>query len=221
MTKFVTRNLGWKLASLATAFLLWMTLSGSHETTMSVSAPVQYSNIPKNLEISSGMIQEAHLILRGPSLKLARVRNGNIPLNLDLATMRGPGERTYTITQSNLELPTGVRLERAVPSQIRLTLETRAMKSVPVNVRLEHIPEGMIIEQQSVVPPSLTLLGPESNIRDIRFVETDPVDLRTLNAQGEARTTAYARDPKVIFDGSRVVTVKVVLKPAQPPAPTP
>lgn len=216
MTGLLTRNFGWKVASLATAFLIWMALTGSQETTMSITAPVQYSGIPKNLEISSGMVEDAHLVLRGPSLKLSRMKNAELPVLLDLSQIHKPGETTFTITKDNLDLPTGVALERAIPSQIRMRLETRIAKAVPVRVRFDNMPAGMIIDEQSVTPPSLTLIGPESNISRIDYVETDPVDLRLLNAQSEARTTAYGGDPKVIFDGSPIVTVRITLKPAPP-----
>lgn len=213
MMGIVTRNFGWKVASLGTALLIWMALSGSQESTMSLTSPVQYTGIPKNLEISSGMVEEAHIVLRGPSVKLTRLKNSELPVMLDLGRIQKPGETTFTLTKDNLDLPSGVSLERAIPSQIRMKLETRAAKAAPVHVRFENMPPGMMIAEQAVTPPSLTIMGPESNIRGIEVVETDPVDLRLLDANGEARTTAFAGDPKVVFDGSPIVTVRMVLQP--------
>jgi hypothetical protein len=50
-------------------------------------------------------------------------------------------------------------------------------------------------------------------VSQIQFVETDPVDLRMLDANGEARTAAFAGDPQVVFTGSAQVVVRVTLRP--------
>lgn len=216
MMRLITRNLGWKLVSLGLAFLLWLALSGARESTASITAPVQYRNIPKSLEISSEMIEQVHLILRGPSLKLSRLTGDELPLIIDLARVQGPGESTLTIGRENVELPAGVTLERSIPSQVRLHLETRVARSVPVVVRHAHLPEGMEIVEEQAIPARLTVIGPESRVARIEAVVTDPVDLRTLNARGEAVTTAFAGDPQVHFTASPIVTARVTLAPAPP-----
>lgn len=213
MMRSVTRNIGLKLFSLAIAFLLWAVLSGARESTTSITAPVQYRNIPKNLEISSEIVEQVHLLLRGPSLSLTRLSSNELPVVLDLSRLRGPGEATFTLSQENVVLPGGVMLERAIPGQVRLRLETRIAQSVPVRVRYSNLPEGMEIAEEAVFPSQLQVIGPESRVRQIQFVETDPVDLRLLNANGEARAAAYAGDPQVNFTGSPSVIVRVTLRP--------
>ena len=215
MMRAVTRNFGIKLFALAVSVLLWIIISGSRESTASVTAPVQYRNIPKNLEISSEIVEQVHLVLRGPSPALTRLGVNEIPVVLNLARVNGPGETTFTITRESVDLPAGVLLERAIPSQVRLRLETRIAQAAPVRVRYAHIPEGMEIAEESVVPAELQIIGPESRVKQIHFVETDPVDLRLLDANGEARTAAYAGDPQVVFTGPPVVTVRVTLRPRE------
>lgn len=213
MIRLITRNFGLKLFALAIAILLWAFLSGSRESTASISAPVQYRNIPKNLEISSEIVEQVHLLLRGPSLSLTRLSNNDVPVVLDLSQVKGPGETTFTISLQNVELPSGVLLERAIPGQVRLRLETRAAKSMPVRVRYEYLPTGMEIAEEEVSPPQLQVIGPESRVNMLQFVETDPVDLRMLDEDGEAATTAFAGDPQVIFTGPSTVRVRVTLRP--------
>jgi YbbR domain-containing protein len=212
----LTRNLGWKLASLAAACALWLAMAGSKESTMSITAPVQYRNVPTALQISSDMAEQVHVVLRGPSLTLYRLRNGVLPLTIDLSSVRGPGERTFTLTGENLDLPSGVLLERAIPGQIRLTLETRISRRVAVKVRFSNIPEGMKVSSVTTTPEMLTIIGPETRVSRIEEVETDPIDLRMLNARGEAATTAYCKDPHVNFTTSPQIVAHVTLEPADP-----
>lgn len=219
MMRLVTRHFGWKLTSLAVSFMVWLGLSGSRESTTSITAPVQYRNIPKSLQISSEMVERVHFVLRGPSLTLSRLSSQPFPLIIDLSNVRGPGESTFTISRENADLPEAIMLERAIPSQIRLTLETRVARTVPVRILYSNIPDGMQVTASSVTPSTLTVIGPESRVAGIREVVTDPVDLRMLNAEGEAKSTCYAGDPQVNFTSSPQVTVKVTIGPAEPAPP--
>ena len=219
--RIVTRNFGWKLVSLCVAFATWLALSGSRESTTSITAPVQYRNVPKSLQVSSDMVENVHLVLRGPSLTLSRLSSMPFPLIIDLSGIHGPGESTFTISRENADLPESILLERAIPSQIRLTLETRVARSVPVRAGFSHIPEGMEVTSAVITPPQLTVIGPESRVSQVQEVLADAIDLRMLNADGEARTTCYAGDPQVNFAASPHVKVKVTLAPAKALSPAP
>lgn len=213
MRWFTGRNLGWKFASLAISFLLWFAVNGANELTESVSVPVQYRNIPQNLEIASDLVEQAHLILRGPSLLLSRASTNPSPVVIDLIDAKGPGEKTFSITAANVRLPGSVVLEKALPGQIRVRLEARLMKTVPVHVRLDHPPSGMDATVVEVTPSSLTIVGPENRVRLIDVVETDPVDVRAMAPGGRARTAAYSADPRVSFTTSPNVSVRISLVP--------
>jgi YbbR domain-containing protein len=173
---------------------------------------VQYRNLPRNLEIGSDIAETVHLILRGPSLVLSRVASNPSPVIVDLRETRGPGEKTFSITANSMRLPGGVTLERAVPGQIRVRLEWHSTRSVLVRVRTEKVPEGSRAEILSVYPAQLVIAGPESRVRNIEQVETDPVDVRNLEPGGLSRTVAYTADPRVSFtkDPSVEVHIKIV-----------
>ncbi len=214
MIRKFTRNFGLKLFSIAAASLLWFAYSGTRELTTSLSVAVQYRNIPKNLEISSNIIDQVHLIVRGPSPLLGRLSSAQFPVILDLAPVQGPGIVTFTIDRRNVGLPSGIVLERAIPSQIQIRTETRVSREVPVLPRFENVPEGYRVSSWEVLPPRLTLIGPRSHVDAIERVETDPVDLRALPPEGEVRTTAYTGDPQVNFIAAPTLILRVTLAPA-------
>jgi YbbR domain-containing protein len=211
---FAGRNLAWKLFALVGAFLLWFAINGANDLTESVSVPVQYRNIPQNLDTGSDLIEQVHLILRGPSLLLSRASTNPWPVVIDLASAKSPGERTFSITAANVRLPGGVMLEKAIPGQIRLRLESRAKKPVDVHVRLDHVPDGMRATVAEVNPPTLTIVGPENKVRPISDVDTDLVDVRALEPGGHARTVAYSPDPRVSFTTTPTIAVRIELVPA-------
>lgn len=205
----LTRNWIWKLASLLIAILIWMVFSGARELTMSVSVPLQYRNLPRDLDISSDLVEQVHLSLRGSANRLSRINPASMPIVIDLRGISSAGEHTFTVNEENLKLPAGVTVERVIPSQIRLHLELRKRATVPVLVRFTAPPAGPV----EVVPPSLEIVGPESRVDRIRRVATDPVDTETLRSKGQVTTEAYSGDSQVRFAGSSEVLVKVSENP--------
>jgi YbbR domain-containing protein len=211
--RLLFRNLGWKLAALAASCLLWIVINGANDLTASVSAPVQYRNLPGGLEIGSDMTEQVHLILRGPSPLLSRAAANPSPVVLDLSEVHAPGEKTFSITPANVRLPGGVTLERAMPGQIRLRLERRLPKDVRVHVRLEHVPAGMQAVVEEMAPPLLTITGPENQVRAIDEVEADPIDVQALDKDGRKRIVAYTNNPRVSFTAAPEVSVRISLTP--------
>lgn len=215
MKIWLFEDMGWKLFCVVAAFLLWVTFSGARDTTTSISAPVQYRNIPKNLDISSEMVEQVHLYLRGQSTQLSRLGPSSLPIIIDLALSKSPGERTFTLAGGNLNLPAGVELERAVPAQIRVRLETRASREVPVVARTQGLPTSLRLVKLDIEPSHLNILGPESRVARIQHVETDPVDLSGAAAgESEWKVHVFAGDPQVNFASVPIVKVKITLTAA-------
>jgi YbbR domain-containing protein len=213
MKRFFTQHLGLKLFSLAVAFVLWLFISGSRELTTAVTVTVQYRNIPTHLELGPNLVEEVRLIVRGPSPLLSRVANSPSPVVLDLGRVNREGVTTFSIQRVNVDLPAGVVLERAIPSQIQIRTERREVKEVPVSPVFENVPEGYQIESWTVTPPRLPLSGPKSRLDRIETVRTDPIDLHSQPGGNEVLTTAFAGDPQAHFVASPQVRVRYVLSP--------
>lgn len=200
-----------KLGSLAAAFILWLTFSGARELTTAVTVPVQYRNIPKHLEVSSDLVEEAHLVVRGPSTQLSRLSGPEIPVVIDLAEVRASGQRTYTIDRRNTSLPPAVTLDRVVPSQVRIVFEPRITRRVPVQVEFTNVPAGQSVEGFVVDPPTLEVFGPRSSVEKVERVSADPIDLSIPEADGGYPTTVYAGDQRLHFTSPPTVRVRVRL----------
>jgi len=221
MKRFFTQHLGLKLFSLAFATTLWFLISGSRELTTAITVPVQYRNIPTHLELGSNLVEEVRLIVRGPSPLLSRVSHSPAPVVLDLNRVRREGVTTFSIQRANVDLPAGVVLERAIPSQVQIRTERREIKDVLVVPVFENVPDGYRVESWAAAPPKLPLSGPKSRLDSIESVRTDPIDLKAHAAGEEVTTTAFAGDPHAHFVTSPQVKVRYTLGPAaagdQPP----
>ena len=199
--RMLTENLGWKLVSLAIAAALWWVLAGESQIALSVPASVQYRNVPPDLELDTDTIDRLFLKVRGPATRITPNALSQTALVLDLGDAEGPGEQSFNITASNLTLPVGVSLIRVIPSQVRVRLEKRITKTVPVEVRFAGPPpRGYRVASHKVTPGSLRLVGPESRLQAVTSVQTDPVDLSSKLGDTEFRVNAALPDGHVRFE---------------------
>jgi YbbR domain-containing protein len=213
MKDFFTKNAGWKLLSLAVAVLLWIAVASEPELSTFLSVPVEYRNLPKDLEINSDVVESVLLEVRGPAGELrglpeARQRYSVI---LDMSNV-GSGEHTFSIDGGDVSLPRGMHLVRAIPAEVRLNFERGAERSVPVEVRLGGgLPPDLRVVKAVADPASMDVAGPVSRVARVSSVETDPVNLKPEEGTVEYRVNAYISDPRVRFQDSPQVTVKVTL----------
>lgn len=211
---FVVENAAWKVLSLLIAVILWAVVASEPELAAFATAPVEYKNLPEDLEISSETVSEVSLELRGPSGELRGLHDGGLrpAVILDMSGVRR-GERTFAIDSGNVKLARGVRLVRAIPSEVRLDFERRAAKDVPVVPRFTgNGAGGYVVANWSVGPPELPIVGPADHVTRVRQVVTDPVDVSNVVGTSEFRVNAYVDDPYVRFHSSPQVAVSVTMK---------
>ena len=209
----IVKNLGWKLGSLLLAVLLWLAFSSAPLVVTTHTAPIVYSNMANGWMVAGNSPETVHLELRGPAGRLTVASLAETVVRFDLANAASAEDRTFTISESNLNLPPGVAFLRAVPSQLRLHLARLAQKEVPVEVRLSgSLPAGYQLTGHSVSPERLSIAGSETRVMTIAQVQTDPVDLSKLMQSGDHRVDAFVDDPQVHFESPPQVTVHLTIE---------
>jgi YbbR domain-containing protein len=210
----LTENFSWKIASVALAVGFWLTASGNTELATSVPVSVQFRNSPPDLELTSDPVDSLFMEVRGPAARLTRAALSPTALVIDLRNSAKHGEQTFTINEENLSLPPGVTLVRVVPSQMRVRLERRVTKQVPVEVRFAGPPaKGYRVVKQMTDPRTVRVAGPESRLEQVSVLQTDPVDLSSTLANAEFRVPVSLPHAQIRFDqASPVVTVRVMLE---------
>jgi hypothetical protein len=207
---FLTRNLLWKLFALAAAFGVWLNVSNEPDLATIVSVPVQYNHFPRDLEISSDIVEAVDLEARGSSGLLTSLRDNRIAAIIDFADVKGPGERTFTITGKELKLPRGIEMVRTIPAQLRFRFERRATRFVPVEVRFSgKLPPGFAVAGMEVTPPQLQITGPESHVINSGKLVSDPLDLTGITSEKTLTLSVYADESEVRIVNTPQVKVKM------------
>ena len=211
--KFLTANLGWKLLALLIAVALWIAVAREPELATTIAAPVEYKNIPDDLDIGSNLPDRVRLEVRGPSGRLSRDNLTDVAVILDLKDA-GPGERTYNIRPANINLPAGVSFYRALPSQVTLRFDKLLSKEVEIVPApySKGPPDGYRVRSYTLKPSKTLIRGPEQRVRNISHVTLDPVDLSGVISQAEFHTHVNIGDPQVRLEVPAPVELRITLE---------
>lgn len=215
--RLLTDHFLWKLLSLVMAFMLWIAIIDEPELTANVTAPVEFRNIAPGLDLGSDVPGRVDLQIRGPRSRLALATAPRSAVVLDMVAQNRPGERTFTVQEVHLDLPRGIQLVRAVPSQIRVVLEHRLRKDVPVTLRFAGPPPaGYRVRWSEVVPERISIVGPERHVQQIESVETDALDFTHFRAApeqpAEVMLNAFVSDPLVSLASPSQIRARVQLE---------
>jgi YbbR domain-containing protein len=207
--KHVLHNIGLKLLSLAIAVLLWVAVTRDPTAEVFVNVPVEFHNAPEHLEISSESIPQVQVRVRGPVREVRELAPTEVHAIVDLANAH-PGEHTYDLTPSRIHVPEGLEVVQTVPSQIRVSFDTRASRAVPVQPRIiGTFASGYRIQNVEVNPQTVTVVGPAKHVDQVESAITDPVDASGVVGRATFLTHAYVADPLVRLAGPNTIHITV------------
>ena len=127
LRKYALNNLGLKLLALLISFLIWATYTSEPFVEVGYTVPLEYLNIPPNLEITGDVPTQARVRVRGRAAVLRRISPADLAIPVDLSGA-APGEKSVTLSLSQMALPPSVELVRVTPPEVRLTLAARAAR---------------------------------------------------------------------------------------------
>src|ERR1700690_2292348 len=90
-------NIGLKIISLLLAIGLWLVVARDPIAEVEMHVPIEFHNLPNNLEIDSANFTEAQIRVRGPERVIHRLQPADIRAEVNLAKVQ-PGERTFDLT---------------------------------------------------------------------------------------------------------------------------
>src|ERR1700675_1665945 len=154
--RYVFHNLGLKLLALALAVALWLGVARDPVAEVALDVPIEFHNIPQNLEISSENIPRAQIRLRGPERVIRHLQPSDVYCEIEMSGVR-PGQRTFDFTAQQIHQPSGLEVVQVVPNQLHLSFDARLIREVPVQPRIVGtFVSGYGIERVLVEPPTIT-----------------------------------------------------------------
>ena len=204
----LVHNFWWRMLALVVAVSIWAVVASEPELSMFTTVPVEYRNLPDDLEMSSQPAETVTLELRGPSGELRGFGENRQPfVELDMSGIT-PGVHTFAINGDDVRVARGVRLMRAFPAEVRIEFDRRVVRSLPVKVRFT---EGTAVPPYSVTPDRLEVTGPARHVARLDAVFTDRVDLASAAGTSRYHVNAFVDDAFVRFQSGSAVAVTVTM----------
>ncbi|MGA3088573.1 MAG: CdaR family protein [Terriglobales bacterium] len=191
-------NLGLKIVSLLLAAGLWTWLVARDPVAeVEMRVPIEFHNLPDNLEIDSASFTEAQIRVRGPEHVIHSLRAADVLAEIDLAGVQ-PGERTFDLTGGHVHVPQDLEVVQIIPGQFHLSFDNRETRVVEVRPRVVgNFASGMRLKQWIVDPPNVVIAGPRRRVDAVEAAITDPVDVSGAMTRATFVTQAYVADPLI------------------------
>jgi YbbR domain-containing protein len=214
VVRAITDDWGLKLLALGMSVALFSLVHGDVDAQRSIYVDVVALLPPpeSGKMLVSEVPAQVKVTLRGSRSKLSGLSRDDLsPLQLDLrSATNGP----FYIDASVLDVGSGIRVTELNPSAFSLTWAATAEKRVAVQVQLDGAPhKGTQVGTVEVVPPYVTLRGPEGVLQTLSTLSTEPVSLTGLIAGRHTRRVPLQPLPQhvtVLEESSVEAVVPVV-----------
>jgi YbbR domain-containing protein len=209
------RHIGLKAVSIGLASLIWLVVSGEQIVERALRIPLEFTNVPSQLEIVGEPPNVVDVRVRGSSGALSRISAGELVAVLDLQTGRA-GQRVFHLSAADVRSPFGVDVVQVTPSNFYMTFEPSASKRVPVVPAVEGEPApGYELGTVTAEPALVEVEGPASAVKALTAAITEPLSAAGASAPVSEMLTVGVPDPSVRLKDPSPVRVTVNVRPAQ------
>lgn len=203
------RHLGLKFVSIALAALLWLLVSGEQIVERTLRIPLEFTNLPAQLELVGDAPTVVDVRIRGSAGSLGRTVPGELVAVVDLRAARA-GRRLFHITGGDVRVPFGVDVVQVTPSNVFVTFEPASMRMVPVVPSVEGEPaSGFVVGTLAADPPTVEIVGPLGAVTKLTEAITEPVSVAGASAPVIDTVTIGVPDPSVRLRSPQSARVRV------------
>jgi hypothetical protein len=208
------RYLGLKFVSIVLATLLWVAVAGEQTVERALRIPLEFTNLPSQLEVTGDTPNVVDVRVRGSSGALNRIAAGELVAVLDLRSARA-GHRLFHLEGNDVRSPFGVEVVQVNPSTIPMTFEPSGAKVLPVVPAVEGEPaDGFVVGTVTATPSTVEVLGPVSILDRMTQAITEPVTVTGASAPVNETVNIGVPDPAARLRTPQVAKVSVAVGPA-------
>ncbi|MFZ1130885.1 MAG: CdaR family protein [Terriglobales bacterium] len=205
-------NFWLKVVSVLLAIGLWQVVAHDPPAEVEMKVPLEFRNLPDNLEIDSASFTEAQVRIRGPERVIHRLQASDVRTEIDLAGVH-PGERTFDLNSGQVHVPQEVEVVQIIPGQFHLSFDNRETRVVEVRPRVTgNFASGVRVARVVADPPNVEITGPRRRVDAVEAATTDPVDVSGAMTRAAFLTQAYVPDPLIQVVHPTPIRVTVIME---------
>jgi YbbR domain-containing protein len=208
--EMLTSNIWLKIASLVLAFILWFFVVMSVHTDIIIDVPVKFINRPPDMEMMDGG-RTVRLGIEGQERVLTALSQNDISVVIDLGEAKA-GKNFFSLSREDISMPGMLKLKSISPQTLSLVLEERLKKAVSVKPVVVGLPdEGYSVDGIIINPERVIVEGPESLIKRIKSVKTEPIDVTGIFESLRVSALLDITEPNLTTD-IREVEITIAVK---------
>src|SRR5215475_3898687 len=209
---WITNNWHLKIVSLVLAVMLWMAVANQASSEIGLEVPLEYRNIPRQLEITGDMTNTVQVRLRGSSSLIKDITAKDVSTTIDLGKMAS-GEKIVPLSPQNVQAPFGAEVIRVNPSSVRFNLERTITKTIPVTPTItSQLTDGYEIGKVEVNPREVQIEGPESRVNTLNSIATVAIRVDRRQSRVEQTADLDVPDPQIRLLHPSPVNVRVEVR---------
>jgi diadenylate cyclase len=203
-------NLLPKTALLLIVTASWALITSRQGQITTVTAPIRLQGVSDELVLVRSYPEEVDVQLKSFSSLTPAPAKLDISANVDLSGIR-EGQSAVRIKNSDFALPSGMAVSSVTPSSIKVVMEKKVRKTVPVRVVLKGMmAAGMDGFEVIPYPGTVEVEGPASQVSKLDAVATEEIDAGRLTKGKEYQKNLLLPTKKVVVLHEEPVIIKVV-----------
>ncbi len=195
---------GLRALSLALAIGLWIFVNaGERGSVMPLTVPISYRALPAGMVIMNHPPDFVTIEVAGPRTLLSLLEPERLSLKLDLKGV-GAGQSEFKIYPSMFNVGR-TTVTRISPDQLSLDIDHLVSRELPVKLVLDgKVAPGYAISAVDLRPTVVSVSGPSRYVSQLTQVDTQPLDVKGLNADTERSIELAVSNAAVRYSVMRV-----------------
>ncbi len=160
-------NWSYMLLAFVMSVSLWYMVVGQARVEQPITLRIEYSGMPSDLVIKNGLVQDITIQLRGPRALIRTASDSRYTYTVDLSHIK-KGMNTVPLTTKDLPFTRAFEVVDMKPSRLNLEVDALVEREIGIDVHMrEGTPTGVVVENFTWKPQSVTVRGPESVVANI------------------------------------------------------
>lgn len=201
-------NWQYRLLALLLALVSWYMVSGQEKVETWLEVPLEFVNLPQQMEITSGLVNKIQVRIRGTSNQVRSLNASRLAYKLDLGKIQ-VGSNVIPLVPESMAVTSAVEVVEISPSRLDLVADVVVSKSVPVNLDWTGFPgEDMVARNATVIPAQVTITGFASALESVDKIPTVRIQV-PANGERVASGRAKLLMPKDVRTNSSSVGYEI------------
>lgn len=206
-------NLGFKVASILVALLLWGFVQGQRVVEASTRVEIVYRGLSEDLAFSTRPPTRARLTVTGRQSVAREVSRNNLTLLVDLSEAE-VGVHTWEFRPEDVAaLPDGLDVLRLVPNSVQLQVEKKLTRTLPLQAaELGRPAKGYKVVAIELEPEKVEVRGPASALDQVSALVTEGIPLEGLAESARLPVSLSLPARLELADGGQEIIAHVAIE---------